>query len=125
MNNNNHSNAVDSCDAADVSNTKREVTFFDQPRNVALILKTFYALCIILVLLDFFVHRHIYVYFETIPAFYAIYGFVACVVLVVLAKIMRKGLMRDEHYYDARIDEQDTPTLNDSSQATVTKEAQS
>jgi hypothetical protein len=123
--NNNHSDAVDSCDAADASNTQREVTFFDQPRNVALILKTFYALCIILVLLDFFVHRHIYVYFETIPAFYAIYGFVACVVLVVLAKIMRKGLMRDEHYYDARIDEQDTPTLNDSSQATVTKEAQS
>lgn len=123
--NNNHSDAVDSCDAADASNTKREVTFFDQPRNVALILKTFYALCLILVLLDFFVHRHIYVYFETIPAFYAIYGFVACVVLVVLAKIMRKGLMRDEHYYDARIDEQDTPTLNDSSQATVTKEAQS
>jgi hypothetical protein len=125
MNNNNHSDAVDSCDAADASNTQREVTFFDQPRNIALILKTFYALCIILVLLDFFVHRHIYVYFETIPAFYAIYGFVACVVLVVLAKIMRKGLMRDEHYYDARIDEQDTPTLNDSSQATVTKEAQS
>ena len=125
MNNNNHSDAVDSCDAADVSNTKREVTFFDQPRNVALILKTFYALCIILVLLDFFVHRHIYVYFETIPAFYAIYGFVACVVLVVLAKIMRKGLMRDEHYYDARVDEQDTPTLNDSPQATATKEAQS
>jgi hypothetical protein len=123
--NNNHSDAVDSCDAADASNTQREVTFFDQPRNVALILKTFYALCIILVLLDFFVHRHIYVYFETIPAFYAIYGFVACVVLVVLAKIMRKGLMRDEHYYDARIDEQDTPTLNDSPQATVTKEAQS
>jgi hypothetical protein len=123
--NNNHSDAVDSCDAADASNTQREVTFFDQPRNIALILKTFYALCIILVLLDFFVHRHIYVYFETIPAFYAIYGFVACVVLVVLAKIMRKGLMRDEHYYDARIDEQDTPTLNDSSQATVTKEAQS
>ena len=125
MNNNNHSDAVDSCDAADTSNTKREVTFFDQPRNVALILKTFYALCIILVLLDFFVHRHIYVYFETIPAFYAIYGFVACVVLVVLAKIMRKGLMRDEHYYDARVDEQDTPTLNDSPQATATKEAQS
>ena len=125
MNNNNHSDAVDSCDAADISNTKREVTFFDQPRNVALILKTFYALCIILVLLDFFVHRHIYVYFETIPAFYAIYGFVACVVLVVLAKIMRKGLMRDEHYYDARVDEQDTPTINDSPQATATKEAQS
>lgn len=125
MNNNNHSDAVDSCDAADASNTKREVTFFDQPRNVALILKTFYALCIILVLLDFFVHRHIYVYFETIPAFYAIYGFVACVVLVVLAKIMRKGLMRDEHYYDARVDEQDTPTLNDSPQATANKEAQS
>jgi len=38
--------------------------------------------------------------FEALWGFYAIYGFVACVVLVLLAKEMRKILMRDEDYYD-------------------------
>ena len=38
--------------------------------------------------------------FEGLWGFYAIYGFVACVILVLLAKEMRKLLMRDEDYYD-------------------------
>lgn len=80
--------------------TPDENTFFDKPRNVDIILKVFYVICALLVIFDFVVHRHIYVSFEEIPAFYAIYGFVACVVLVVLAKLMRKVLMRDETYYD-------------------------
>ena len=32
--------------------------------------------------------------------FYAVYGFVACVLLVLLAKEMRKVLIRKEDYYD-------------------------
>jgi hypothetical protein len=32
--------------------------------------------------------------------FYALYGFVACVLLVLLAKEMRKLVMRDEDYYE-------------------------
>lgn len=64
----------------------------------------FYVLCALLVLLDFVVHRHIYLDFEKIPTFYALYGFVACVVLVVLAKLMRKVVMRDENYYRDRDD---------------------
>lgn len=82
------------------SDENNENDFFDKPKNVTIILRVFYALCIILVVADFVVHRHIYVDFEKIPTFYALYGFVACVVLVVLAKVMRKGLMRDEDYYD-------------------------
>lgn len=75
--------------------------FFDKPRNITIILRVFYVVCAVLVILDFVVHRHIYTEFEEIPAFYAIYGFVACVVLVVIAKWMRKFIMRDEQYYDA------------------------
>ena len=82
-----------------------DASFFDKPSNVKIILYVFYTLCVILVALDFVVHRHIYLDFEEIPAFYAIYGFVACVVLVVLAKLMRLVLMRGEHYYDERLDE--------------------
>lgn len=82
-----------------------DASFFDKPKNVKIILNVFYAMCLLLVALDFLVHRHIYLSFEEIPAFYAIYGFIACVVLVVLAKLMRLVLMRNEHYYDERLDE--------------------
>ena len=74
--------------------------FFDKPENISKMLKVFYVICGLLVLADFIVHRHIYHDWENIPAFYAIYGFVGCVVLVLIAKEMRKVLMRGEDYYD-------------------------
>ncbi|HEX2138079.1 MAG TPA: hypothetical protein VHG33_00045 [Woeseiaceae bacterium] len=33
------------------------------------------------------------------PASYAIYGFVACVILVLLGIVLRRIVMRDENYY--------------------------
>ena len=74
--------------------------FFDKPENIKRMLKVFYVLCVLLVVADFVVHRHIGFAWEKIPAFYAIYGFVACVVLVILAKELRKVVMRKENYYD-------------------------
>ena len=76
-----------------------KLPFFDDPNNVKWILRVFYALCVLLVLADFVVHRHVYMSWEALPTFYALYGFVACVVLVVIAKEMRKVLMRKEDYY--------------------------
>ncbi|ARU57771.1 hydrogenase membrane subunit [Oleiphilus messinensis] len=74
--------------------------FFDKPENVKIVLRVFYVCCAVLFLLDFVVHRHIVQPFENLPGFYPLYGFVGCVLLVVIAKEMRKVLMRDEHYYD-------------------------
>lgn len=74
--------------------------FFDKPENIQKMLKVFYVLCVLLVVADFIVHRHIYHDWENIPAFYAIYGFVGCSVLVFVAKAMRKVIMRGEDYYD-------------------------
>lgn len=74
--------------------------WFDKPENVSKILKVFYVLCVLLVIADFIVHRHIYHSWENIPAFYAIYGFVGCSLLVFVAKWMRTFLMRKEDYYD-------------------------
>lgn len=74
--------------------------FFDKPENISKMLKVFYVVCALLVVADFVVHRHIYHDWEKIPAFYAIYGFIGCVVLVLIAKEMRKVLMRGEDYYD-------------------------
>ncbi len=83
-----------------MSDKKEKIHFFDRPENVERLLKVFYAICILLVLADFVLHRHIGFDWEKIPAFYALYGFVACVVLVVIAKEMRKVVMRKEDYYD-------------------------
>lgn len=73
---------------------------WDKPKNVNRLLQVFYALCVGLVLMDFVVHRHVEHPWERFFGFHAFYGFVACWLLVVVAKGMRKVLMRDEDYYD-------------------------
>jgi len=83
-----------------MSHQTERTHIFDNPKNVDRLLKGFYTVCVLLVVVDLFVHRHIAMAWEKIPAFYAIYGFVACVLLVVLAKWMRKVVMRKEEYYD-------------------------
>lgn len=83
-----------------MSGDKEKIHLFDRPENVDRLLKGFYAICILLVLADFIFHRHVGFDWEKIPAFYALYGFVACVLLVVVAKRMRNVLMRKEDYYD-------------------------
>jgi hypothetical protein len=73
---------------------------FDKPENVTRFLRGFYFICALLFLLDFILHRHITHSWENAPVFYALFGFIACVALVLLAKLMRKVLMRKEDYYD-------------------------
>jgi len=73
---------------------------FDNPRNVARLLRGFYAVCILLFVLDFIVHRHVAHSWENLPGFYTVFGFTACVTLVLIAREMRKVLMRKEDYYD-------------------------
>ena len=83
-----------------MSNEKEKTYLFDRPENVNRLLMGFYAICILLVLADFVVHRHIGFGWEKIPAFYAVYGFAACVLLVLIAKKIRNVVMRKEDYYD-------------------------
>jgi hypothetical protein len=35
-------------------------------------------------------------------ASYALYGFIGCVALVLIGKLLRSAVMRDEHYYEER-----------------------
>ncbi len=74
--------------------------FFDRPEVIKWILRLFYIACAVLLALDFIIHRYIYTDIEKVPAFYAIYGCAACVILVLVATQMRKLLMRDEEYYE-------------------------
>lgn len=74
--------------------------FFDNPQNIKRVLYGLYGCCAALFVLDFVIHRHTIHSWESLWGFYAIYGFVGCVVLVLVAKWMRTFLMRAEDYYD-------------------------
>ena len=70
-----------------------------QPATAKLI-RVFFAISAVLFLADFFVPRKTHLGVEKVPGFYAIYGFIGCVVLVLVAKEMRKVVMRRGTYYD-------------------------
>ena len=73
---------------------------FDNPRNVSLVIRGLYVVCALLFLLDFVVHRHVVREWEGFTGFYAIFGFIAYVTIVLTAKLLRKVLQRKEEYYD-------------------------
>ena len=74
--------------------------FFDDPKNVKRILYVLYGCCALLFALDFVIHRHVVHSWENLWGFYPLYGFVGCVVLVLVATWMRTFLMRPENYYE-------------------------
>tara|TARA_B100000989_G_scaffold22734_1_gene14866 strand:- start:325 stop:639 length:315 start_codon:yes stop_codon:yes gene_type:complete len=90
--------------------------WLDEPSNIRKIIKGFYWICGLVLLADFIFsigwHKHeafgeefTLHGIETLPAFYGLYGFVACVGLVYVSKSMRdwngkRTLMREEDYWD-------------------------
>lgn len=74
--------------------------WLDKPANVERIVLAIYLICALLVIVDIFVHKHGPFAIEHFFGFYAWYGFLACVGLVLAAKVMRWVLMRPEDYYD-------------------------
>jgi hypothetical protein len=79
---------------------KNKRHLFDDPLNVKRAIYLLYAICGISLLADFLVRRHVDYPWEQTIGFYCIYGFVACALLVLIAKQMRKVLMRKQDYYD-------------------------
>lgn len=79
---------------------KEKRHIFDDPKNVRRVIHGLYAACGLSLVAEFLIDRHVDHPLEVVFGFYAIYGFVACVLLVLLAKEMRKVLIRKEDYYD-------------------------
>ena len=68
-------------------------------RTVTGLIAALAAACVLALGADFVIHRHVSHPWEALPAFHALYGFAACVVLVLVAKEMRKAIRRrDDHY---------------------------
>ena len=74
--------------------------WLDEPRNVTLLVRIFYGVCALVVAIDVFVPKHGPFAIEHVFGFYGFYGFAACVALVLIAKQLRRILMRSEDYYD-------------------------
>jgi hypothetical protein len=74
--------------------------WLDDMRNVDKVVYTLYAICALLLLVDVLVPKHGPFAIEHLFDFYGIYGFVACVGLVLAAKALRVILIRPEDYYD-------------------------
>ena len=78
----------------------KELRIFDRPENVKRLLRGFYIFLVLLLIVDFFIHKHGYFPVEGYPDFFAVYGFVACVLLIFIAKVLRLFLKREENYYE-------------------------
>lgn len=84
--------------------------YFDDPRRWKRLIAILIVICAVVVALDLvnFVQmrmgwpelRHPERDWEGFPEFYAVYGFLAYTAIVYTAKLLRKGVMRDEDYYD-------------------------
>lgn len=73
---------------------------FDNPRNIKRVIYGLYIVCGLSIVAEFFIHPHVVHPWEALFNFYSIYGFVSCVILVLVAKELRKLIMRSEDYYD-------------------------
>ena len=59
-----------------------------------------FILAIVLLLFEFFIHRHAETDVENLFFFPAFYAFVICVAIVLGGIVLRKLVMRSEDYYD-------------------------
>ena len=77
--------------------------FWDQPRQVRRIITALAVACVIVAVADaFYTNPHPHFAVEKIPAFQAVFGFVAFVVIVMIGRMIRPIVSRDEAFYQQR-----------------------
>jgi len=99
-----------------IQKSKTQPSWLDQPENRKKSIRWFYGLCGFLILIDlvFSLGWHKHAAFsedlslhtvETLPAFYGVFGFLGCAVLVYLSKFLsrigeKNILTREEDYWE-------------------------
>ncbi len=73
--------------------------WLDDPAHVTLIYRVLIGACLALVGVGFVVSIEGHFGWEEVTGFYAVYGFISCVTLVLIAKGLRWILKRPEDYY--------------------------
>lgn len=76
--------------------------FFDSPGRVKGVVITLVVSCVLLLIADAFVPKdHVHYPVEESFGFYCVYGFIACVLLVFIARfILRPLVIKKEDFYD-------------------------
>ncbi len=70
--------------------------------RMKIVKKIAYGMLVLLILADFIIPRHeIHFFGDKIPGFWSLFGFISCVLIIVVSKwIGHHWLVRDEDYYD-------------------------
>ncbi len=79
---------------------RRRKYWLDEPRNVSRVFHALVAVCALLFAAEFFYTKHADTAVGGWLGFDAIFGFTACVGLVLAAKQLRRLVKHDEDYYD-------------------------
>ena len=79
---------------------KHELTFLDSPKNLRRVRKYFYISLVLLLEIDLLIPKHGHFAWEEAPFFFAVYGFIGCVSLIFIARVLRFLVKRKEDYYD-------------------------
>jgi uncharacterized membrane protein len=77
----------------------------DEPKNLKILRLIFYLSLIVVVILEFILikREHIEFSFEHIaefPAFHAIYGLLACILIILVSEFIGYLIKKGEDYYD-------------------------
>ena len=81
----------------------RIVLYVGNPANARTLKKWSYLALVLVFVSDFFVHReHAMYIWDKIPGWGAVYGFVSCVVIILVSKFLghQGGIMQGEDYYN-------------------------
>lgn len=76
--------------------------WLDEPRNVRLLWRGFLAVLALTVLAELAATLHPHFGVDGLFGFHAIYGFLACLAMIVVAKALGALLKRRDDYYEAR-----------------------
>lgn len=72
-----------------------------RPRTIRLLWVIFIAILVMTLLPDFVIHQHEDFGIEGSFGFFAWFGFLACVLMVVFAKLLGYVVKREDTYYDS------------------------
>jgi putative heme iron utilization protein len=82
---------------------RRIVLYIGDPANSSTLKKLGYVALVLVVISDFLVHReHAHYLWDKIPGWGAFYGFVSCVIIILVSKFLghQGGIMHREDYYN-------------------------
>lgn len=82
---------------------KRIVDFFGDAEHDKVRRRLFHGVLVLIVVADFLVPReHGLFFWDHLPGWSAVYGFISCVLLIFVSKFLghQGGIMRGEDYYD-------------------------